>query len=293
MISFLIPVFNRDVRTLVNELWNQCRKCDIEFEILVYDDFSKEKFKLKNRELTEKTGVAYLELSKNMGRSGIRNWLAKNARYDSVVFLDCDQYIRRRTFVQKYIDELGEGGVVYGGTSYKKSAPAVSTRLHWKYGRKVEAQSPSKRRKSPYLSFRSNNFMMKRDVFLEHAFDENISSYGYEDTLLALKLEEHGYSVKHIDNPIEHAGLEKTEVFLDKTKTAIRNLAFLEERGVKTRLTVFYEKLQDFSILFLVRTFRKPAEKWIDKSLHSDDPSLMAFQLFKLYQYIDLRDANK
>ena len=94
MISFLVPVYNRDVRSLVNEIFDQCRKLNIEFEILVYDDHSKQKYKEKNKELAFKTGVAYLELSKNLGRSKIRNWLVKNSRYNNIVFLDCDQYIR-------------------------------------------------------------------------------------------------------------------------------------------------------------------------------------------------------
>jgi len=293
LISFLIPVYNRDVRTLVNELWEQCRKADVEFEILVYDDFSTEKYKIKNRELSSKTGVAYLEMSKNYGRSGIRNWLAKNSRYKAIVFLDCDQYIRRRTFVQKYIMEVGGSIAVYGGTSYKKKAPAKSHVLHWKYGRNVEAKSPSKRKKTPFLSFRSNNFMIDRDLFLKYAFNESITSYGYEDTMLALRLEEEGIAIKHIDNPIEHAGLEKIDVFLQKTKTAISNLSFLEERGVKTRLTKFYEKLKDFALLGILRKFKSPIHQWIDKSLHSEDPSMRAFQLFKLFLYIDEKESDK
>ncbi len=289
MISFLVPVYNRDVRSLVNEIFDQCRKLNIEFEILVYDDHSKQKYKEKNKELAFKTGVAYLELSKNLGRSKIRNWLAKNSRYNNIVFLDCDQYIRRRTFVQKYIKEIGEAKVVYGGTSYKKKEPGTKYRLHWTYGRKVEAQSPSKRKRNPYLSFRSNNFMIERDLFLDCKFDENLTTYGYEDTLLALKFEEKEITIKHIDNPIEHAGLENTEVFLEKTNTAIGNLPFLMEQGVKTRLVKFHDKLSSVGITKLLLFLETPIKKKIEASLHSEKPSMIAFQLFKLYKYIDIK----
>lgn len=289
MISFLVPVFNRDVRTLVNKLFDQCRKLNIEFEILVYDDQSKEKYKEKNRELASKPGIAYLELSMNLGRSKIRNWLAKNSRYDHIVFLDCDQYIQWRTFVQKYVKEVGQADVVYGGTSYKAKAPAKSHILHWKYGRKVEAQSVKKRNKDPYLSFRSNNFMIKRDLFLENRFDEKMLTYGYEDTLLSLKLKEKNIKIKHIDNPIEHAGLEKTEVFLAKTETAIENLPFLEEQGVKTRLVKAHERFGNLGLTQILKMFRSPIQKKIETSLHSDNPSMIAFQLYKLYKYMDLK----
>lgn len=287
MISFLVPVFNRDVRTLVNEIFDQCRKLNIEFEILVYDDQSKEKYKEKNRELSSKPGVAYLELSKNLGRAKIRNWLAKNSRYQNVVFLDCDQYIRHKSFVKNYVNEIDQASIVYGGTSYKNRQPGKAQTLHWTYGRKVEAQPSKKRKRSPFLSFRSNNFMIKRDLFLECKFDEKIDTYGYEDTLLALQLEERGEIIKHIDNPIEHAGLEKADVFLNKTNSAIENLPFLIDKGVKTRLVKFYEKLDSFGLIKLLRVWKKPIMKRVMDSIHSEKPSMIAFQLYKLYLYME------
>ena len=293
MISLLVPVYNRDVRTLVNELFDQCRKLNIEFEILVYDDLSKDKYREKNRELASKPGIAYLELSRNLGRSKIRNWLAKNSRFEHVLFMDCDQYIRRKTYVQKYIQEIGQAEVVYGGTSYKKRKPGKSHILHWTYGRKVEAQKPQKRKKNPYLSFRSNNFMIHRDLFLECKFDEGLTTYGYEDTLLALKLEEKEIKIKHIDNPIEHAGLEKTKVFLDKTKTAIDNIPFLIDNGVKTRLVKFYDRLNEFRLIGLIETLGPSLKKKIEKSLHSENPSMFYFQLHKLYTYIELKKRRE
>ncbi len=285
-----MPVFNRDVRTLVNELFDQCRKLNIEFEILVYDDQSKDKYKDKNRELASKPGIAYLELSNNLGRSKIRNWLAKNSRYENIVFLDCDQYIRRKTFVQKYINEIGKSDVAYGGTSYKKKPPGKSHMLHWSYGRKIESQSVKKRKKNAHLSFRSNNFMILRDLFLDCRFDENLVTYGYEDTLLALKLKEKEIKIRHIDNPIEHAGLEKTDVFLTKTETAIENLPWLIEQGVKTRLVKVYERLTALGITRILKTLGTPIKKKIHKSLHSEKPSMIAFQLFKLYKFMDLKN---
>ena len=275
------------MRTLVNEIFDQCRKLNIEFEILVYDDLSKDKYKEKNRELSSKPGVAYLELSRNLGRAKIRNWLAKNSRYEHIVFLDCDQYIRRKSFVQKYLNEINNASTVYGGTSYKKKQPGKAQILHWTYGRKVEAQSPSKRKRNPYLSFRSNNFMIKRDLFLTCKFDETIDTYGYEDTLLALQLEEKGEKIKHIDNPIEHAGLEKAEIFLSKTNSAIDNLPFLLEKGVKTRLVKFHENLEQFGMTKLLSMWKKPIMKRVDKSLNSEKPSMIAFQLYKLYAFMD------
>ncbi len=293
MISFLIPVYNRDVNTLVNELFDQCKKLNIEFEILVYDDYSLQKYRDKNAVLASKSGVGYIELSKNMGRSKIRNWLAKNARFDTIVFLDCDQFIRHRTFVQKYIKHMDGADVLYGGTTYKKKKPGKSKILHWTYGRKVEAQPARKRKRNPYLSFRSNNFLIKRDLFLKFRFEEQLTSYGHEDTLLALQLEEHNILIQHLDNPVEHAGLEKNEVFLDKTNQAIEHLPVLIDQGVKTRLVRFYSKLNRSSLLQVLLIFRKPLERWINQSIYSEKPSMTAFQLYKLFRFIDLKKKQE
>ena len=170
MISILIPIYNQDVRKLVDKLFNQCVKLDIEFEILCYDDLSRDKIKEKNKEIGGKVGVSYMELSKNLGRSKIRNWLGKNARYELLLFMDCDSVVEKTTYVKHYIEASEKADLVYGGTSYQKRKPNIKYALHWKYGRKVEAMPVVERQKHPFSSFRSNNFLLKRAVFMDNQF---------------------------------------------------------------------------------------------------------------------------
>ena len=96
MLSILIPVYQVKVEKLVVKLIKQCDRCKIEFEILCFDDGSKERIKVSNRSIDLLMRVNYVELSENLGRSKIRNRLAKSARYDYLLFLDADSQVKSR-----------------------------------------------------------------------------------------------------------------------------------------------------------------------------------------------------
>lgn len=282
MISILIPIYNRKVTTLVEALYDQCMALEIEFEIICYDDCSQEKYRKVNRVLGQKVGISYMDLSQNLGRAKIRNWLGKNARFDHIIFLDCDSGIERKSFIKRYLESKDKADVVYGGTSYSKRKPGISKRLHWKYGTKVEAQSVSERNKAPYLNFRSNNFMIRRDVFLKNKFDESITTYGYEDSLIGEELKLQKYTILHIDNPAVHLGLEKTSVYLKKTRMAINNLYQLEkDKGLRTRLIDFYHKMDHWGLLPLFRWWAARVD--FESKLQKENPSILLFQLYKLF----------
>ena len=59
MISILIPIYNQDVTKLINELADQASRAKVAFEILAFDDASKEKYKLINRKVNHLFGVNY------------------------------------------------------------------------------------------------------------------------------------------------------------------------------------------------------------------------------------------
>ena len=96
MLSILIPIFNKDVRPLVYSLAKQCIKANINYQILCFDDKSEDKWKEKNSELASKININYTELSENLGRSRIRNWLGKAAYFEYLLFLDYQIFSRVR-----------------------------------------------------------------------------------------------------------------------------------------------------------------------------------------------------
>ena len=111
--------------------------------------------------------VIYIELEKNIGRSAIRNLFLEHAKYDNLLFLDCDSIISSEEdfFVEKYLQHNSEKvGVICGGCDYPIKSPRIKFRLRWKYGIKRELKMAEERAKNPYKSFMTSNFMIKKDV---------------------------------------------------------------------------------------------------------------------------------
>lgn len=280
---------------LVTDLHTQCNKAKISFEIILFDDYSKDSYKEENRKLAGLFNVSYLEMSENYGRSKIRNMLAKNARYDKVLFLDCDSKMMYKKFIKNYLEHLSTHQVIYGGRSYPKKAPkSAKKKLHWKYGIKRESPIAKKRNKKPYLSFQSNNFVIDRDLFLSIKFDESLEQYGYEDLVLATQIKNLGTPILHIDNPIKHAGLVNTDTFLQKQMQAIDNLIKLRAHGkvMYPKLYGAYTNLKNRNSLGLFVKCYGFLKGRIDRSLQSEKPNLFYLDLWKLNYLIAMTEED-
>jgi len=289
MISILIPIYNQEVVPLVKGVSSQCVALDIDFQILVFDDKSEEKYRRSNSNLSSEVGVNYVELSENLGRAKIRNRLGKMARYDWSIFLDGDSKIVSDNFIKQYVSCIGHYDVVVGGRVYQKDKPARDYLLHWKYGSKVESQPVSKRIKKPFLNFHSNNFMIRTDLFVKVLFDEKVEGYGYEDLLFAEDLASQNAVIHHIDNPILHDGLENNETFLEKTKKAVENLVLINKSGrlKEVRLSSFYTKLKLNGVLPIIMKFLDSREQKMISKIKSNQ-NLRALSFYKLLYYHNL-----
>ena len=81
--------------------------------------------------------------------------------------------------------------------------------LKYRYEQQFLAKHPIKKRmQQPYASFRTTNFMVRRDLLLAYPFDETFHEYGYEDTLFGKQLKEHGATLIHLDNAATIADYE-------------------------------------------------------------------------------------
>lgn len=292
MLSILIPVYNCNVTKLVKNLHKQCTKSKVPFEILCFDDGSRSNIKSKNTRLSSVFGVNYTELSENLGRARIRNWLAKSASFENLLYLDCDSKVIHKHFIKDYLKCIYEGyEIVSGGRVYNKKPPrAKSKKLHWLYGTKKESKSARFRKVNPRLYFHSNNFLVTRDIILKCPFDESVVGYGYEDLIWAENAYEKGYLISHIDNPTEHLGLEKNKVFIDKTKRSIQNLIEYNKyhAPLKTNLIIWNERLKKWKLhSILINKIIKNREA-IEKNLMSENPKLINLDLLKLLIYHDV-----
>ena len=291
MLSILIPVYNRNVSGLVESLHKQCKKASIGFEIICFDDASSEKYQIRNREISSMFNVSYIELRENKGVSTVRNMLAQNARFDNLLFLDCDSKIGSQKFIQRYIDSAPNNDVICGGRKYASNSPADKKKiLHWKYGKKREEKPAAKRNVHPYMYFHSNNFLINRKVFLDTLFNNKIKRYGYDDLHFAHRLKLKSVSITHIDNPVVHLGLEAMPGYLEKIKSSLQNLADLyqSEQIVPTRLTKAYELIKRLRLERPFLAIYRMSEYTIERSVYSHSPSLRALDIFKLYHFIKI-----
>lgn len=291
MLSVTIPVYNFDITSLVQSLHRQLTSAGVPFEIILLDDGSKPPFKEVNRKVQSLSGVVYEELAKNVGRSRIRNLMAQRARHPYLLFLDCDSEIEHADFIQKYLDAAVPDAVIYGGRSYARTRPADDTvYFRWKYGVARETAGAAVRNTEPYMSFLSNNFMIPRDLMLRFPFNENLSGYGHEDTLLAYELSRAAIPVRHIDNPSVHVGLESAEDFLRKTEQSIANLHLLLGQKIPmdhVRLVRYYLKFNRPPFRWLITTGFKLIEPLVRKNLTGPNPSLFLYDGFKLAKVLD------
>ncbi|WP_452226330.1 glycosyltransferase family 2 protein [Lacinutrix cladophorae] len=288
MLSILIPTYNYNISALVEEVYAQTKQLSVDFEILCYDDGSTDKNIITaNKEINNLENAQYLILEKNIGRSAIRNLLAKEAKNEWLLFLDADVLPKESNFIATYLQAITKASqVIYGGILYTKKKPDDDHLLRWTYGKKREALATKKRNENIYLSFLTLNFLIRKDIFNVVSFDEDIPNLRHEDTLFSYHLKLNKIKVEHIENPTYHLGLEKSSLFLKKSIESVDALhLFLKQNLIPKNYTlitrVFFsiKRLKlPFLFAFIYRTFKGSFEK----NLLSKKPSLYLFDLYRL-----------
>lgn len=301
MLSINIPVYNIEAGELVLQLVSQASRLKIDYEIRVYDDSSAKPAKLKNRKLAEMPQVVYREMEQNLGRAAIRNKMGFESDKPYLLFIDADSKLVSEDYLKKYIEQANPGVVLCGGTTYSKEKPADEKLLRWVYGHQREAISAKERNSQKGFIITSNNFLIDRELFREIHFRENLGPYGHEDTLLGFDLFIAGITPLHIDNPLEHTGLEDSETFLKKTREALKNLRFISEKIVSNspefnQKMRFLKKYRQFTKILppvLLRWFFILIRKTLEKNLCGNNPRLFWFDVYKLGYFAELKKNVK
>ncbi|WP_439883145.1 glycosyltransferase family 2 protein [Pontibacter sp. MBLB2868] len=287
-VSILIPVFNQDVTAIVHTLLAQCTRLAVRYEINLYDDGSKEDIKELNRPLSDLPHVLYRELPENLGRAGIRNKLANEARYEHILLLDNDCFPVSTNFLYDYLKAGYESEVVIGGVDYVAKTPERSYRLHWKYGKSRGSKSVSERRKRPYDDIFLCNAFLSKGLFLSFPLREKLKRYGHEDTVFAQELKKHNIQVQHIHNPVVHLGLEQAPIMLAKTDQAVDNLVRLYHDGEELeqiKLIKTFERLDNLRLVSAYTLFFSGMKLLVELNLKSANPNLFLYDLYRLYLF--------
>lgn len=298
MLSILIPVYNWDVRPLVQNILGQCHQIGIPFEIIILDDDSTDlTLCARNMELSIEPEVCCLRNTTNQGRSKTRNTLAKLARHENLLFIDCDASILRQDFISQYIAFIqahpNQDFAVLGGVAYHDMLPNTAHSLRWTYGIKREQKPATQRSTSPYSCFTPFNLLISASVFEKCQFDETLNSYGYEDTFFGEALQRNAISVHHIDNALYHEGLDDNLTYLTKVETSIDNLVKLMQQNrisqhfiQSSKLLSVYYKCRKHHLSGIVRLCLK-AHRHALKAMILKRNSLKALDLYKLLMLME------
>jgi hypothetical protein len=288
MLSILIPTYNYNIEALVSELHAQSSACNIDFEILCYDDSSTNlEIIASNKTINLLKNTTYKFLDTNIGRSSIRNLLAKDAKFDLLLFLDADVIPVKNNFISEYLAAFTESTqLIFGGVNYQDVKPKNEEMLRWVFGRKREVVPLNERKKSVYLSFLSCNFLIKKEVFNSVNFNEEISLDAHEDLLFSFNLKENDISISHINNPIYHLGLESSEIYLKKSLKGVKaSLTLAKDNLIHvkyTRIIRTFHNCKKIGINFILALLFPVFKNSFETNLLSEKPSLFIFDLYKL-----------
>ncbi|MBN9294789.1 MAG: glycosyltransferase [Flavobacteriia bacterium] len=289
-ISILVAVYNYSVEVLLDGLTLQLSKIKIPAEVIFMDDCSANtEISRHNLTLTEnRTAIRYIVSHKNVGRSAIRNRLAQQANYSHLLFIDVDSKIVNPDFLENYLLHIEDAPVIAGGTVYSELKNSLHS-LRFYYGKNREEVAAAQRNQDPYAAITLNNLFIEKTVYLKFPLDEQLTHYGHEDTKFGYELKANNVSLLHIDNPVEHIGLEDNPAFLEKTKLGVINFVKLVREGLghESKLYRAYQKLERFHTIGLFRFFYTRFSKKIMKNLLSEKPSIRLFDLYKLHIFID------
>lgn len=294
-LSILLPTYNSVCLQLVETLHSQCEAMEgLRYEIIVADDGSTDRSTVSANEAIGRLSHCRLICrEQNTGRAAIRNFLAREARYDWLLFMDSDRKPGSKDFVRTYVEGHWEA-VVCGGLRVEGDAELLKGNLRYRAEKRYERHnSPQERRQRPYDNFNTSNFMTRREILLQHPFDERFRRYGYEDVMWGKTLRDHHIGIAHTDNPIVIDDYESNPDFVAKT-----------EEGMHT-LARFADELEDFS--GVVRTWRRVRRMHLAKmlgwwhrllaprmkrQLTGNNPRLFVFNMYKLTLFCTIKQES-
>ena len=282
-LSVLIPTYNSNCSDLVFSVHGMLKQMNIPYEIIVADDGSTDEESVNsNRSIEKLENVKYIIRKENVGRACIRNFLAQQAQYKWLLFLDADVTIDRSRFIQKYLEQ--DFDVILGGIIVVKRVKKLENNLRYIVESKyMESSTTAKRLRKQAKEFHTANFLVRKDIILKVPFNENFKHYGYEDVLFGKELNANGYHIHHINNPVTLIDFEENERFVEKTEESLRTLH------------EFKNELKGYSVLLKyawLKPVLKPLYHIIGKpirnNLAGNNPKVSLFNIYKLLYYCNL-----
>lgn len=220
MISVCIPVFNRDITSLVEKLRPGLQASDVPIELLVADDASSNKdIVAKNEAAVHGVGGVFICYAENLGRSQIRKAIARKAAYPFLLFIDADCMPQKEDFIGIYLKSL-PADIVCGGLLYEAMPEKPALQLHWKYGTQREVPAANH-------ALLTSNFCIRKELMIQVPDLQLPKGYGHEDSWMEAWLRSKRAGFQFINNPVYHLGLKEADTFLRHQEDAVENLLYL------------------------------------------------------------------
>ena len=296
MLSILVPIYNYNVYPLVAELHKQCTECGINFEILCQDDASQSTLNTFNESVNALSHCSFVTLEENLSHRENRNSLAKQAKYDFLLFIDGDSIISHADYIKKYIANLKDYDVIYGGRLHPEKCPSNNQKLRWKYGKFIEDKSAENRNKNSYQSLLFNNTVIKKERFDQVKFDKDKKKYGHDDTQLSYELSLLKVKINHIENPVLHGDIDTNFNYLNKIKESLENLILLyQEQKIDikfVRLLQLYHFFNKTGAALVISKIYGIFEKSLLKNLTGNNPNLILFNWFRVGYLCSINQKN-
>lgn len=290
-LSILIPTYNHVCLELVKDLQVQASLFpDFQYEILVADDGSTDKITIEaNRVINELENCRYIERGKNEGRAVIRNFLAKEAKYEWLLFIDSNMNIISSQYLSNY-QKSKECDIIYGGYHVKRNQENLVHNLRYIFECKgIQNGDYKLRQANPYGDFHTSNFVIKRNIMLQYPLDERFRYYGYEDVLFGKTLKENNINIAHIDNPLGYEHFIGNMAFVTKTEESLHTLyQFRKELQGYSKIIDYANRLKHFHIHTICKKLFPLVNLPIKARLTGNKPSILWFNIYKLLYYIHL-----
>ena len=291
-LSILIPVYNGDCRDQVEALSRQAGAIGgLRYEIIVADDGSTDRSCVERcREVEHFPHCRFIDRGVNSGRAAIRNFLAREACYEWLLFMDAEMVVSSERYLLDYL-ENDFTDVAYGGYFVGEGERG---NLRYIYEKDCEPQHRAEeRRKRPFMHFHTCNFVVRRDIMLTHPFDERFRQYGYEDVLWGKQLRQDGITVVHPDNPVGFCTFERNGRFVDKTEEALRTLSlFYSDLRGYSKMIAFVESIHLAPVRWGIRLWHFIFGALERRILCSSHPSLRVFKLYKLGYFMTINNNH-
>lgn len=286
-LSVFIPTYNYICTALVDKLQQLCQQAEglEDYEIIVADDGSTDTATIEaNRAINQMPHCHLHEEPHNIGLSRIRHKMVRQMQFPFLLIMDSDALVPNDNFIQEYLTHSDEADVICGGILVPPELPKPTHALRYQYEKEATSlRALQYRQKHPYSHFTSFNLLIHKAVFQKINYDPEFLKYGYEDALFGWDLQQSGFSIKHISNPLIHNGIDESLSFLQKTDEAIDNLVKFRTRLAPCVLLLQkYEKLEQLHLTPIIRFAHKLLASWERKNLLSAHPNMMLFKFYKL-----------